>query len=86
MVPPYETVPLPASKPEQQADTIAGTTPPTRIGICYNAFTTTADQVRAIAVQSCEAGTVPRPVQRDLSLSNCPLLQPARATFACIPR
>jgi len=83
MLPPYETVPLAATKAEQQAVSAAGT-PPTRIGICYNALTTTAEQVRAVAAQSCEPGTVPHPVQRDVSLSNCPLLQPARATFACI--
>lgn len=85
MLPPYETVPLAATKPEQQAATTAGT-PPTRIGVCYNALTTTAAQVRAVAAQSCGPGTVPLAVERDLSLMNCPLLQPARATFACVAK
>lgn len=82
MLPPYETVPVALTKADQQA-TATTDTPPTRIGICYNALTTTAEQVRAVAVQSCEPGTVPRAEQRDLSLGNCPLLQPARATFVC---
>ncbi len=76
--PPYETVPPPLP-PSQQASGAA----PTRVAVCYNAFTATADQVRAIAAQSCGAGTAPHPVEHDLSLSNCPLLTPSRATFAC---
>jgi hypothetical protein len=80
-LPPYETVPPALSRAE--LDAAAGATAPPRVAVCYNAFTTTAAEVRAIAQQSCQAGTVPRPSNRDLSLDNCPLLQPARAIFVC---
>lgn len=85
VLPPFETVPIALSKAQQQAASAAGK-PPTRIGICYNTFTTTAAQVRSLAEQACEPGTLPRPVERDFELSNCPLLQPARATFACVAK
>lgn len=79
VLPPYETVPAPLPKAQQNA----GGTPPTRVAVCYNALTTTAAAVRAIAAERCEAGTVPKAVDHDHSLNFCPLLQPARATFAC---
>lgn len=75
-LPPFETVP-PALHKGDDAQV-------TRVSVCYNALTTTAEQVRAIASQSCGPDTTPRPVERDFSLRNCPLLQPARATFACV--
>lgn|SRR5512136_383547 len=74
-LPPYETVPAKAHR--------GATNTGTRIGVCYNTLTTTAEQVRVIAMQSCDPGSVPHPVERDLSLDNCPLFQPARATFVC---
>lgn len=77
-LPPYETVPPPLP-PSQQADKTA----PMRVAVCYNAFTASAEEVRAIAAQSCGAGTTPHPVEHDMNLSNCPLLTPSRATFAC---
>jgi hypothetical protein len=80
-LPPYETVPPALTSAQQKA---AGTQP-TRVAVCYNAMTTTAADVRALAARSCEAGTAPKPVARDLTLNNCPMLQPARATFACTP-
>jgi hypothetical protein len=80
-LPPYETVPPPLSKAQQKE----GGTQPTRVAVCYNAMTTTAAEVRALAARSCEAGTAPKPIARDLTLTNCPMLQPARATFACAP-
>jgi hypothetical protein len=80
-LPPYETLPLALSSAQQKA----GGTQPTRVAVCYNAMTTTAADVRAVAARVCEAGTAPKPVARDLTLANCPMLQPARATFACTP-
>jgi hypothetical protein len=80
-LPPYETVPPALSKAQQKQTG----TQPTRVAVCYNAMTTTADEVRTLAARSCEAGTAPKPIARDLTLTNCPILQPARATFACTP-
>lgn len=77
-LPPYETVPARTHKHAGTAGTL--------VGVCYNMLTTSAEQVRAIATESCEPGRVPRPVERDLSLESCPLLQPARATFVCAAR
>lgn len=77
MLPPYETVPPSAPTPR------AGAAKETRVAVCYNALTTNAAAVRAIAAASCGADLVPHPIGRDLDLSNCPLLLPARATFAC---
>jgi hypothetical protein len=76
VLPPFETVTPPAKG--EAADF-------TRVSVCYNSLTTTADQVRAIAADSCGAETTPRPLERDLTLTNCPLLEPLRATFACRP-
>jgi hypothetical protein len=75
-LPPYETMPAPAHG-SQSADAH-------RIAVCYNFFTTTPEQVRALAAQSCGADGTPRPVERDFGLVHCPVLLPARATFACI--
>ena len=77
-LPPYETVPPPLPT-SQRANEAA----PMRVAVCYNAFTARAEEVRAIAAQSCGAGTTPHPVEHDMNLSNCPLLTPSRATFAC---
>ncbi len=81
-LPPYETVPPPLTLPEQRAAAASGGD--NRVAVCYNALTTTADRVLAIASESCGSGMVPRPLGRDFRLSNCPLLEPARATFACV--
>lgn len=79
---PFETVPPALTKAEQQAAK-SGAASETRVAVCYNVLTTTAAAVRAIAAASCGADLVPHPIGRDLSLANCPLLLPARATFAC---
>ncbi len=81
LLPPYETV---APSPTN-ADGAAGE-PPTRVSVCYNGLTTTAEAVRAIAARSCTSGTVPLATARDLTLNWCPLLEPERATFTCMPR
>jgi hypothetical protein len=82
MLPPFETVPPRLTGAEQHAAIADGDA--ARVAVCYNALTTTAERVRAIAAESCAAGTTPRALARDFSLNNCPLLQPARATFACL--
>jgi hypothetical protein len=85
MLAPYATVPATLNK-AQQPTPAPGETLPTHIGVCYNAFTTTAAEVRSIAAQNCDPGSVPRAIERDLSLTNCPIFIPARATFACMAK
>jgi hypothetical protein len=80
---PYPTYPRAAS-----GGSAAGSPPAHRIAICYNALSTTLAQVRAEAQQECAADyprTRAEPAGTDYYLQNCPLLLPARATFACIP-
>lgn len=81
-LPPFETVPPPLTPAQQQVAKSDGTEG--RVAICYNAFTTTAERVRAMAQASCGEGMVPHATGRDMLLSNCPLLLPERATFACV--
>jgi hypothetical protein len=77
VLPPFETVaPTVKNEPANAA---------LRVSVCYNSFTTTADQVRAIAADSCGAETTPRPLERDVTLAHCPVLEPLRATFSCEP-
>ncbi len=78
---PFETIPPPVSRAEKKA---AGDKPaPPRVAVCYNMFSTSAQAVLALAKESCDPGTTPKPVEHNLSLNNCPLLQPTRATFVC---
>src|SRR5579863_7104051 len=72
-LPPFETV-APSASSDGEG---------TRVAVCYNALTASPAQLLDIARESCDPGTTPRPVGRDLTLSYCPLLPPARATFAC---
>lgn len=80
VLPPFETIPPPVSRAERQA---AGDTPPPRVAICYNTFTTSAPALLALATASCDPGTTPKPLERDLNLNNCPIFEPTRATFVC---
>jgi len=86
ILPPYATVPKTLSKAQLEAIKSSDGTVPSQIGVCYDALTTTAEQVRSIAEQTCDPGTVPRAIDRDYSLGNCPLLQPGRVTFACLAK
>jgi hypothetical protein len=74
-LPPFETVPA-----EGGADTTVS-----RVSVCYNALTASSEQLLGIATASCGPGATPQPVGRDLTLNYCPVLTPARATFACAP-
>lgn len=80
VLPPFETVPPPLSRAERNE---AGGTPPAQVAICYNMFTTSAAAVLALAKESCDPGTTPKPQKRDFNFTNCPILLPARATFVC---
>ncbi len=74
---PYPTAPSPA-EPGQPAGP--------RVAICYNALTTSREAAQAQAQNECPAGTTAAErVDTDYILQYCPLLLPARATFACTP-
>jgi hypothetical protein len=78
---PYATYPKPAKPvgPHQAA-------PAPRVAVCYNGLATGRAAATAEAQQQCPKGTVAAPVATDYLLQFCPLLLPARATFACVPR
>lgn len=71
---PYATYPSPV-QPGQPAGP--------RVAICYNGLKTSYDAAREAARKECPAGTAAEPVDTDYFLQYCPLLLPARATFAC---
>jgi hypothetical protein len=73
-LPPFETVPPPGAASEGA-----------RVAVCYNALTASPEQLLGVATASCGPGAPPQRVGHDLSLIYCPLLTPARATFACAP-
>ena len=76
MVAPYPTAPLPR-------EAKAPPDPGPRVAICYNTLNTKLDEARLEAQAECPSGTVATPIATDYYLQNCPLLLPARATFAC---
>jgi len=57
-----------------------------RVAVCYDTLVSTLDQVQTVAQQECEPNTLATPVRTDWYLQYCPLLLPARATFACSPK
>jgi len=76
---PYPTAPL-AAAPGAASQ---------RVAICYNSLHTAFAAVLQEAQQECDAAvprTVAVPAETDWYLQNCPLLLPARASFACIPK
>lgn len=75
MLPPYETVPPPLKRGEQN--------PGQRVSVCYNPLTTTTEKVRALAAESCGTGMTPKPIEGSIGLNSCPLLIPERGTFLC---
>ena len=77
MLEPYPTAPQP-TPPGKAAEL--------RIAICYDGFAGGRAAARARAQQECPAHTVATWLASDLRMEHCPLLLPARATFACISR
>jgi hypothetical protein len=75
---PYATFPLPA-KPEV-------VDPGPRVAICYNSFKTPPERVQELAQAECLGDTAAQLVDTDYRVDACPLVEPARATFICMPR
>jgi hypothetical protein len=75
---PYPTYPQPAA---------AGVTDArARVAICYDAIISSRAEVQKAAQDECAPNTHATRVDTDWKLDYCPLLLPARATFACDPK
>lgn len=70
----YPTVPA-SPTPDQPAGA--------RVAICYNELHTSLAAAQEEARKECPAGAAAELVDTDHMLQYCPLLLPARATFAC---
>ena len=77
---PFPTLPKPA-RPVKAGQPAA----PPRVAICYDGLATSFAKATADAQQQCPKGTTATPVATDYWMDYCPLLLPARATFACRP-
>jgi hypothetical protein len=77
---PFPTLPQPA-KPAK-----LGRPPPQRVAICYDGLATGRAGAQEEAQLQCPKGTVAARVATDYWMQFCPLLLPARATFACRPK
>ena len=75
---PYPTLPAIAEPGEVD--------PGPRVAICYDTLVSSLDEVQRAAQQECAPNTVATPVRTDWRLQACPVLLPARATFACAPK
>jgi len=75
---PYPTLPAAARPGEPEEGS--------RVAICYDRLVSSLDEVQQAAQQECAEGTVATPVRTDWRLEHCPVLLPARATFACAPK
>jgi hypothetical protein len=73
---PYATLPS-AVTPGQPAGP--------RVALCYSGLQTSRAAAQEAAQKECPAGTTAERVDTDYFLQYCPLLLPARATFACVP-
>jgi uncharacterized protein YcfL len=56
-----------------------------RVGVCFNKFKTTAEQVQQQAQAECAKNTVAELIDIDYRLDFCPMSVPGRASFACTP-
>jgi hypothetical protein len=77
MVAPYPTQPGEAKKGEPEHE---------RVAVCYDRLASSPADVQKSAQEQCESNTRATLVDTDYHLDYCPLLLPARATFACVPQ
>ena len=69
--------------PTEARPAVAKSDPRPRVAFCYNSAATTPKLVLDEARNACGAGSTPRLVADGLSFAACPVLSPARVTFAC---
>jgi len=75
---PYATFPLPPRPGVVE--------PGPRVAICYNSFKTPPERVQELAQAECLGDTAAQMVDTDYRVDVCPLAEPGRATFICVPR
>jgi hypothetical protein len=75
---PFPTYPQAAAASEKDART--------RVAICYDALVSSRVEVQKAAQDECTPNTYAKRIETDWKLDYCPLLLPARATFACDPK
>jgi hypothetical protein len=75
------------SEREKVSDEIAAAAPPkpTVVAVCYNSMVNTDEEIVAEALLSCPAGQLTLR-EDDQFWTRCPLLQPQRANFVCVPQ
>lgn len=72
--------PLPTTQPEALQDSLVAS-----ISVCYSKATTTPEEIIKAVTKSCAGPNTRLVLYGQDSLPNdCPLLQPARATFLCV--
>lgn len=76
-VEPYPTQPAEAKKGGPEGE---------RVAICYDRLASSPAQVQKSAQAQCPPATRAALLDTDYHLDYCPLLLPARATFACVPQ
>jgi hypothetical protein len=62
----------------------ASTRKPTVVAVCYNSMVNDDAEILAAALKSCPAGRLTLR-EDDRFWTQCPLLQPERANFVCVP-
>ncbi|RDD60678.1 hypothetical protein [Ferruginivarius sediminum] len=55
------------------------------VTLCYGGLINSAEEVRQAAAELCPPGSTPRFLGGDAFWNQCPLLQPNRAAFQCLP-
>ena len=68
----------------QAGVTAAAVIKPTVVAVCYNSMVNTDAEIEAEALLSCPAGRLTLR-EDDQFWTRCPLLQPQRANFVCVP-
>jgi len=76
---------LESEREQTETETTASAVPrPTVVAVCYNSAVNTDAEIIAEALLSCPAGRLTLR-ENDQFWTRCPLLQPQRANFVCVP-
>jgi len=72
------------SETKTTGDAATSTRKPTVVAVCYNSMVNDDAEIMAAALLSCPAGRLTLR-EDDRLWTSCPLLQPERANFVCVP-
>lgn len=76
---------LESGREQSEAETTASAVPqPTVVAVCYNSAVNSDAEIIAEALLLCPAGRLTLR-ENDQFWTRCPLLQPQRANFVCVP-